>query len=40
MEDELPTPVVSPSQIVVPDIPPAGTNDPFGRGGKLRSGAG
>ena len=32
VEDELPTPVVSPSQIVVPDIPPAGTNDAFGRG--------
>ena len=32
VEDELPTPVGSASQIVVPDIPPVGTNDPFGRG--------
>ena len=32
VEDELPTPAVSPSQIVVPEIPPAGTDDPFGRG--------
>ena len=32
VEDELPTPAVSPSQIVVPAIPPAGTEDPFGRG--------
>ena len=31
VEDELPTPAVSPSQIVVPAIPPAGTVDPFGR---------
>ena len=28
VEDELPTPAVSPSQIVVPAIPPAGTEDP------------
>ena len=32
VEDELPTPASSPSQIVVPAIPPAGTDDPFGRG--------
>ena len=32
VEDELPTPAVSPNQIVVPAIPPAGTDDPFGRG--------
>ena len=32
MEDELPTPASSPKQIVVPAIPPAGTDDPFGRG--------
>ena len=32
VEDELQTPAVSPSQIVVPDIPPAGTDDPFSRG--------
>ena len=32
VEDELPTLAVSPSQIVVPEIPPAGTDDPFGRG--------
>ena len=32
VEDELPTPVSSPTQIVVPAIPPAGTADPFGRG--------
>ena len=40
VEDELPTPAVSPNQIVVPAIPPAGTDDPFGRGGEFRSGAG
>ena len=28
----MPTPVLSPMQIVVPVIPPAGTADPFGRG--------
>ena len=28
----MPTPVSSPTQIVVPAIPPAGTADPFGRG--------
>ena len=32
VEDEMPTPVLSPTQIVVPVIPPAGTADPFGRG--------
>ena len=32
LEDEMPTPVVSPIQIVAPVIPPAGTADPFGRG--------
>ena len=32
VEDELPTPASSPTQIVVPAIPPAGTADPFGRG--------
>ena len=32
VEDELPTPASSPNQIVVPAIPPAGTDDPFGRG--------
>ena len=32
VEDEMPTPVPSPTQIVVPAIPPAGTADPFGRG--------
>ena len=32
VEDELPTPVSSPTQIAVPAIPPAGTADPFGRG--------
>ena len=32
LEDEMPTPVSSPTQIVVPVIPPAGTADPFGRG--------
>ena len=32
VEDEMPTPVSSPTQIVVPAIPPAGTADPFGRG--------
>ena len=31
-EDELPTPASSPGQIVIPAIPPAGTDDPFGRG--------
>ena len=29
VEDELPTPASSPNQIVVPAIPPAGTDDPF-----------
>ena len=32
LEDEMPTPVLSPTQIIVPVIPPAGTADPFGRG--------
>ena len=32
VEDELPTPSSSPTQIAVPAIPPAGTADPFGRG--------
>ena len=32
VEDELPTPASSPTQIVVPAIPPAGTADPFGQG--------
>ena len=32
LEDEMPTLVSSPTQIVVPAIPPAGTADPFGRG--------
>ena len=32
VEDELPTPASSPGQIVIPAIPPAGTDDPFGRG--------
>ena len=32
LEDEMPTPVLLPTQIVVPAIPPAGTADPFGRG--------
>ena len=32
LEDEMPTPVSSPTQIFVPVIPPAGTADPFGRG--------
>ena len=32
VEDELPTPDSSPTQIVVPAIPPAWTADPFGRG--------
>ena len=32
VEDELPTPVSSPTQIAVPAIPPAGTADPFCRG--------
>ena len=32
VEDELPTPVSSPTQIAVPAILPAGTADPFGRG--------
>ena len=32
LEDEMRTPVLSPTQIVVPVIPPAGTADPFGRG--------
>ena len=32
VEDELPTPVSSPTQIAVPAIPPVGTAEPFGRG--------
>ena len=32
LEDEMPTPVLSPVQIVAPVIPPAGTADQFGRG--------
>ena len=32
LEDEMPTPVLSPVQIAAPVIPPAGTADPFGRG--------
>ena len=32
LEVEMPTPVLSPVQIVAPVIPPAGTADPFGRG--------
>ena len=32
LEDEMPTLVLSPAQIVVPAIPPAGTADPFGWG--------
>ena len=32
LEDEMPTPVLSPVQIVVPVIPPAGTADLFGQG--------
>ena len=32
LEDEMPSPVLSPVQIVAPVIPPAGTADPFGRG--------
>ena len=32
LEDEMPTPILSPVQIVAPVIPPAGTADPFGRG--------
>ena len=32
LEDEMPTPVLSPVQIVAPVIPPAGTAEPFGRG--------
>ena len=32
LEDEMPTPVLSPTQIIVPVIPPAGTADAFGRG--------
>ena len=32
VEDELPTPASSPTQIAVPEIPPVGTADPFGRG--------
>ena len=31
LEDEMPTPVASPIQIVAPVIPPAGTADPLGR---------
>ena len=31
VEDEMPTRASSPTQIVVPAIPPAGTADPFGR---------
>ena len=32
LEDEMPTPVSSPVQIVAPVIPPVGPADPFGRG--------
>ena len=32
VQDEMPTPVASPTQSVVPATPPAGTADPFGRG--------
>ena len=32
LEDEMPTPVSSPVQIVAPVIPPVGPVDPFGRG--------
>ena len=32
VEDELPTPASSPGHMVIPAIPPAGTDDPFGRG--------
>ena len=32
LEDEIPTPVSSPVQIVAPVIPPVGPVDPFGRG--------
>ena len=32
VEDEMPTPVASPTQSVVPATPTAGTADPFGRG--------
>ena len=32
VEDEMPTPASSPTQIAVPAIPPVGTADPFGRG--------
>ena len=35
LEDEMPTPVLSPVQIVAPVISPAGTADPFGRGDGL-----
>ena len=31
-EDELPTPVSSPTQMAIPAIPPVGAADPFGRG--------
>ena len=36
LEDEMPTPVMSPIQMVAPVIPPAGTADPFGRGDVFR----
>ena len=32
MEDELPSPVLSPARIASPAISPAGPDDPFGRG--------
>ena len=32
VEDELPTPASSPTQIAVPAIAPVGTADPYGRG--------
>ena len=32
LEDEMPTPVLSPVQIVAPVIPPVGSANPFGRG--------
>ena len=37
LEDEMPTPVLSPVQIVVPVIPPAGTADNFRPGRRFRS---
>ena len=35
VEDEMPTPVSSPTQIVVPAIPPAGTAGPIWPGRRL-----